>query len=525
MCRRSARTLAARRLRAKPMCSQARAIDRSCGATCGAPSAAVGGGQYDARIHCNSIGPSRQAARGNGGECRPRHSPIRAPPERREYANGGCPQGRQLVRNSTPCRPPDQRPQEHAVEAQLAGSRHLLEQRRAHLDHRDFARGADGGVALGPLHVAGLAETFTGREHAHRSAVALHRAVAAHQNVETIVHLAFLDDLLAAGVVLPVAGAHHLDDLGVRELVEEFQAAQQSELLLLVHAGILLPQLLVHAGELGGQVQAALLAAQRVLLHGGGHHHFQFLGHVIAQGVDRRRRGVDDLVQELGEVAGTERAVAGQQFVHHGAERIQVRGIGQLEALHLLGRHVAGAAGDAFDARDVRVGHQCDAKIDDAHVAVLREHDVRGLDVAVDHAARVRVVQRLGALEHELDHVIDAQQVVGAAVGRQRARAVHVLGDDIAVAVLFAGVVDRQDVRVVQHAHHVRFGQEHLAGDAGALVVAGDIHRVDLDRHVAPVVRVVREIHGAGAAAPDLVDDEVLADALGYGPDFGTGSC
>ena len=132
--------------------------------------------------------------------------------------------------------------------------------------------------------------------------------------------------------------------------------------------------------------------------------------------------------------------------------------------------------------------HQRDAEIDDAHVAVLREHDVRRLDVAMDHAARVRVVQRLRALVDDLDHVVDAQQIVRPAVGGQRARAVHVLGDDVAVAVLFARVVDRQNVRMLQHADHVRFGQEHLARDARAILVAAGIHVVDLDRDVAAVV-------------------------------------
>ena len=318
-----------------------------------------------------------------------------------------------------------------------------------------------------------------------------------------------------------MAGAHDLDDLVVRKLVEELQPAQQPQLFLLVHARVFLAQLLVDAGECRRQVEAALLPVGRILLHRRGDHHLEVLGHVAAQRMDRRRRGIDDLVQEFGEAAGAERPRAGQQLVHDGAERIQVRGAGEIQALHLLGRHVAGRTGDALDARDVGVGHQGDAKIDDAHVAVLREHDVRGLDVAVNHATRVRVVQRLGALEHQLDDVVDAQQVVGAAVGGQGARAVHVLGDDVAVPILFTGVVDRQDVRVVQHAHHVRLGQEHLARDARALLVAGHVQAVDLDGHVAAVVRIVREIHGAGAAATDFVDDEVLANPFGYGSQGG----
>ncbi len=45
----------------------------------------------------------------------------------------------------------------------------------------------------------------------------------------------------------------------------------------------------------------------------------------------------------------------------------------------------------------------------------------------MNDAARMRVVQRLGALEDDLHGIVDAQQIVGAAIGGQRARAVHVL--------------------------------------------------------------------------------------------------
>ncbi len=69
---------------------------------------------------------------------------------------------------------------------------------------------------------------------------------------------------------------------------------------------------------------------------------------------------------------------------------------------------------------------------------------------------------------------------------------------------------------MLQHADHVRFGEEHLARDALPLFVAAGLDVVDLDRDVAPVIGVVREIDDAGAAATDLVDDHVLADLLGH---------
>ena len=182
--------------------------------------------------------------------------------------------------------------------------------------------------------------------------------------------------------------------------------------------------------------------------------------------------------------------------------------------LDLLGRHVARAAGDSFDAGEVRVVVQRDAEVDQPEVAVRREHQVARLDVAVDHAARMRIVQRLGALEHQGQHVANRKQVVRARVGGKRARAVDELGDDVEKAVFLACVVDRHDVRVLEHPDHVRLGEEHLSRDLGTRRVVVGRDPVRLDRDVTPVIRVVRQVDGAGRAPPDLADYFVLSDAL-----------
>jgi hypothetical protein len=65
--------------------------------------------------------------------------------------------------------------------------------------------------------------------------------------------------------------------------------------------------------------------------------------------------------------------------------------------------------------------------------------------------------------ENDFDDVVDTEQIVGFAVGRKRARAMHVLGDDIVAAVLLARVVDRQNVRMLESAHHLGLVEEHFA--------------------------------------------------------------
>ena len=122
------------------------------------------------------------------------------------------------------------------------------------------------------------------------------------------------------------------------------------------------------------------------------------------------------------------------------------------------------------------------------------------------------IVQRLGALVDNLYDVIDAQQVVGPAVGGQRTGTLNVFGDDVILAVFLARVVNRHDVRVLQHTDHVRFVIEHLARDLGAIGIGIFLDVVDLDRNVAAVIRIVGKKDIARAALADLVDNDVLTD-------------
>jgi hypothetical protein len=93
----------------------------------------------------------------------------------------------------------------------------------------------------------------------------------------------------------------------------------------------------------------------------------------------------------------------------------------------------------------------------------------------------------------------------------------HMLGDDVAMPILFARIIDGQNVRMLQHADHVRFRKEHFARDALAAFIAAGVDVVYLDGDVAAVIRIVREIDDTRAAASHLVDDHILADLLRQG--------
>ena len=59
----------------------------------------------------------------------------------------------------------------------------------------------------------------------------------------------------------------------------------------------------------------------------------------------------------------------------------------------------------------------------------------------------------------------------------------------------------------------------------GAFIVAARFNVVDLDRYIAAVIGIVRQVDVPRTAAADLVDDEVLADAFGKCADRGGDRC
>ena len=68
---------------------------------------------------------------------------------------------------------------------------------------------------------------------------------------------------------------------------------------------------------------------------------------------------------------------------------------------------------------------------------------------------------------------------------------------------------------MLQHADHVRLVEEHLARHLGPVGVGVFFDLVDLDRNVAAIIRIVRQVDRTGAAPANLVDDDVFADFLG----------
>ena len=239
------------------------------------------------------------------------------------------------------------------------------------------------------------------------------------------------------------------------------------------------------------------------------------LGVVVGRGSGRL---ADVLVGDRDGGVADERRPAGQQLVEQAAGGVDVGpGVDRLAA-GLLRREVLRGAdhGRGLGHRAGGVGHRPgDAEVHHLHVAGRREHHVAGLDVAVDDAGAVAVVERrqhaAGDLERPLgqDLAALAQDVAQGPAGDE-------LHDDVGLRdagpvgrLLLAGVVDGHDRGVVQ-----RRGALRLAAEAGLeRDVAGQVgpQALDGDDPSEPRVGALADLRHA-ASAEQLAERVAPAD-------------
>ena len=143
-------------------------------------------------------------------------------------------------------------------------------------------------------------------------------------------------------------------------------------------------------------------------------------------------------------------------------------------------------------------------------MAVL-EKNIFGLDVAVDDALLVRVVQRLGDLAGDLDGVGKWKLFLPIEPASQRLTA----DERHDVPDLPAGlsrIVDRENVRVTEAGHDVDFALEALDAKGGAKVCVQNF-----DGDVSVVLQVVGEIYRRHSTATEFLPDHVADGKDGLG--------
>ncbi|MCU0723844.1 MAG: hypothetical protein MUC63_09570, partial [Planctomycetes bacterium] len=158
---------------------------------------------------------------------------------------------------------------------------------------------------------------------------------------------------------------------------------------------------------------------------------------------------------------------AGERLVERGAEGIDVGAEVDRLALALLRGHVGRGAQDLPGHGHAHVGQRVagEAEVRDLHDALLGDHEVGGLDVAVDHALLRGLREPLGRLDDVVQRLGLGE---GAPLGDeflQGGAADELHGDEVE-ALLLAGVVDQDDVGVAQESRDPCLDEEAL-GEGG----------------------------------------------------------
>ncbi len=164
-----------------------------------------------------------------------------------------------------------------------------------------------------------------------------------------------------------------------------------------------------------------------------------------------------------------ERVAARQHFIQHDAEREQVGAAVDRHTRYLLGRHVFRRAERCPGLRHARGRHVGDAEVGELAAARGRDHHIGRLDVAVDDAVLLRVVERVGHLRGDLRRRGErgARQLAQHLLQRASLEQLH---RDVGHAGVLADVEDGDDIRMVEAAGRARFAQEalaHLVQDLG----------------------------------------------------------
>ncbi len=157
---------------------------------------------------------------------------------------------------------------------------------------------------------------------------------------------------------------------------------------------------------------------------------------------------------------------------------------------------VRAAAGAGFADR---LGH---AEIRHQGMATL-EHDVVGLDVAVDDLVRVRIGQRVDDVAKQ-PHRLGRRHGADLLDARAERIALDEGHDVVQQAAGLARVVEREDVRVAELGGDLDFAQEPLGAQDGR-----EIGAQDLDRDLAMMLEVVGQVDRGHPSAANFLEDGI----------------
>ena len=238
------------------------------------------------------------------------------------------------------------------------------------------------------------------------------------------------------------------------------------------------------------------------------------IGHRRADPVDARYFAGETLRHDrLGGGAGV-RWLAGEHFVQHHTERVDVGSRIYLAlAGGLLGTHVGRCAdhdpgfGEPFAGRRLPQGPS-DAEIGHHRLAIA-EQDVLGLDVAVNHTVAVGIVEGEPYLAGDSQGVLDRELPLPRETLPQRFALDEWHSEPELRAVLrtgvgLAGVVHRDDMRVLEPRRELDLPEEALGAQR-----VGQLRVEELERDRAVMAKIVSKVDSSHTPTPELALDAV----------------
>ena len=233
------------------------------------------------------------------------------------------------------------------------------------------------------------------------------------------------------------------------------------------------------------------------------------------------------LAEEDLEGGALERWLTREHLVEHTAEAVDVApGIDIAVAGGLLGAHVGGRAeaqsgfGQLGEVprpgclalasrkrpRDTEVGHDRMTRL---------EQDVLGLDIAMNHALAVGIVERVGDLTSDAEGVVERELRLAFEAGAERLAVDerHDVEEERplrSARISGAAVIKRKDMGMVQARRDLDFAEEAIGAER-----RGELGAEDLHRNLAMMLQVFREIDGGHAAHAELTQQPVAVGERG----------